>query len=177
MARPENPLEHTSARELYRGSRIRERRRGKGLSLEKMASLLGYHPDALANVETNRVNPSKQMLSKIAELLEVPVEYFAQAPVHPRILRKRSVIRAFGSGINHGWAFGKAPQATSAPLHSALGQLTQKASSTSTRLNSPLSTQQRKILAQRLAALEKMSRNVHEEVCEIRAIVVPMLEE
>ncbi len=89
MARPENPIEYTSTDELYRGSRIRELRREKGLSREKMASLLGCHPDSLSNVEANAVNPSNKLLSKIANVLEAPLEYFTQAPVHPRILSKK----------------------------------------------------------------------------------------
>jgi transcriptional regulator with XRE-family HTH domain len=90
MARPENPIEYTSTDELYRGSRIRELRREKGLSREKMASLLGCHPDSLSNVEANAVNPSNELLSKIANVLEAPLEYFTQAPVHPRILSKKA---------------------------------------------------------------------------------------
>jgi transcriptional regulator with XRE-family HTH domain len=89
VARPENPIEYTSTDELYRGSRIRKLRREKGLSREKMASLLGCHPDSLSNVEANAVNPSNKLLSKIANVLEAPLEYFTQAPVHPRILRKK----------------------------------------------------------------------------------------
>jgi transcriptional regulator with XRE-family HTH domain len=90
VARPENSLEYTSTGELYRGSRIRELRWKKGLSREKMAELLRCDPDSLSNVETNGVNPSQQMLSKICKLLEVPLEHFTQAPVHPRILRKKA---------------------------------------------------------------------------------------
>lgn len=99
MARPENLLECTSTRELYRGSRIRERRWEKGLSRQKMANLLGCHPDSLSNLEANAVNPSKQLLSKIAEMLEVPLEYFTKAPVHPRILRKKAAkFKLVGNG-------------------------------------------------------------------------------
>jgi transcriptional regulator with XRE-family HTH domain len=90
VARPENSLEYTSTGEVYRGSRIRERRRAKGLSRERMAKLVGCHPDSLSNVETNEVNPSEQLLSKIAEVLGDPVEHFTQAPVHPRILSKKA---------------------------------------------------------------------------------------
>lgn len=90
MARPEKPVEYTSTGEPYRGSRIRELRWEKGLSRKSMANLLGCDPDSLSKVETNGVNPSEQMLSKIAEVLEVPLAHFAQAPVHPRILRKKT---------------------------------------------------------------------------------------
>jgi transcriptional regulator with XRE-family HTH domain len=55
-----------------------------------MAKLLDCDPDSLSKVETNGVNPSPQMLSKIAKLLEVPLEQLEQAPVHPRILRKKA---------------------------------------------------------------------------------------
>lgn len=55
-----------------------------------MAKLLDCDPDSLSKVETNGVNPSPQMLSKIAELLEVPLKQLEQAPVHPRILRKKA---------------------------------------------------------------------------------------
>jgi transcriptional regulator with XRE-family HTH domain len=89
VARPENPLEYTANGEIYRGSLVRELRWKKGLSREEAASRLGRDPDSLSKVETNGVNASEQMLSKIAELLEVPVERFKQAPVHPRILRRR----------------------------------------------------------------------------------------
>lgn len=100
--RPENPVERTSTGELYRGSLIRERRREKGLSREEMASLLGCHADSFSNVEANRVNPSKHMLAKIAEVLGDPVEYFTQAEVHPRIMRKKATVGAFGSGVGLG---------------------------------------------------------------------------
>ena len=102
MARPENPLEYTSTGELYRGSLIRELRWKKRLSRGRMAKLLGCNPDSLSKVETNGVNPSQQMLSKIAEVLEVPLERFTEAPVHPRILRKGVqpiVAGAFGAGV------------------------------------------------------------------------------
>jgi transcriptional regulator with XRE-family HTH domain len=90
MARPENSLEYTSTGELYRGSLIRELRWKKRLSRGRMAKLLGCNPDSLSKVETNGVNPSEQMLSKIAEVLEVPLESFTKAPVHPRILSKKA---------------------------------------------------------------------------------------
>ena len=105
MARPENSLEYTSTDELYRGSLIRELRWKKRLSRGRMAKLLGCNPDSLSKVETNGVNPSQQMLSKIAEVLEVPPERFTEAPVHPRILRKGVqpvVAGAFGAGVGLG---------------------------------------------------------------------------
>ena len=88
--RPESPVERTSTNDLYRGSLIRELRQKKGLSREEMASLLECHPDSVSKVETNTGNLSKQMLSKVAEVLEVPLERLKQAPVHPRILRKKA---------------------------------------------------------------------------------------
>jgi transcriptional regulator with XRE-family HTH domain len=90
VARPENSLEYTSTGELYRGSLIRELRWKKRLSRGRMAKLLGCNPDSLSKVETNGVNPSKQMLSKIAKVLEVPPESFTKAPEHPRILIKKA---------------------------------------------------------------------------------------
>lgn len=222
MARPENPVEYTSTGDLYRGSRIRELRRKKGLSRERMADMLGCDPDALSKVETNGVNPSQQMLSKAAKLLEVPLEYFEQAPVHPRILRKKAahppshkvflkLADALGTsekaarvafllaanavseedvegfklvGVEDDQALESETQATSPTQHNALGQLTQKASSTSTRLNSPLSTHRQKILMHRLAVLKKKVaatennlRHMREELLEIEALAVDMFGE
>src|SRR5882724_7194173 len=90
MPRPEKPLEYASTSELYRGSLIRELRRQKGLSREEAAFQLGCDPDSLSKVETNGVNASEQLLSKIATLLDIPIEQLEQAPVHPRILRKKA---------------------------------------------------------------------------------------
>lgn len=102
MARPEYSLEYTSTGELYRGSLVRELRWKKRLSRNKMANLLGCNPDSLSKVETNGVNPSQQMLSKIAQVLEVPPESFTKAPVHPRILRKGVLAGALGAGVGLG---------------------------------------------------------------------------
>jgi ribosome-binding protein aMBF1 (putative translation factor) len=92
MAQPgrrENPLERTDTNELYRGSLIREMRQKRGLSREKMANLLGCHPDSVSKMETNGVNPSPLMLEKIAEVLRFPLKELQQAPVHPRLLNRK----------------------------------------------------------------------------------------
>jgi transcriptional regulator with XRE-family HTH domain len=91
VPRRENPLEYTTTGELYRGSLIRVLRQQKGLSRHQVATLVGYDPDSLSKVETNGVNASEQLLTKIATLLEVPLEQLQDAPEHPRIVRKTAV--------------------------------------------------------------------------------------
>jgi transcriptional regulator with XRE-family HTH domain len=182
VARPENPVECTSTGELYRGSLIRELRRKKGLSLKRMAKLLGCDPDSLSKVETNGVNPSQQMLLKIAEVLETPLEYFTKAPVHPRILRKEGKQPDVYSRRMP--PENKVAGTTPISKQPAVGQPTQKASSPSTRLNTPLPTPHKDILMHRLAVLrerveaaEKNLRDTREEVLEIEALAVDIFGE
>jgi transcriptional regulator with XRE-family HTH domain len=78
-----------------------------------------------------------------------------------------------GLGVGHGRGLESEQRASDTPIHS----IAQKASSPSTRLNAPVSTSYKEILEQRLAVLEKILRNAHEELREIGALVARMQEE
>jgi len=51
------------------GDRIREYRKGKGFSQEKLAELANLHPTYISHLETGKANPSLLILSHIAEAL------------------------------------------------------------------------------------------------------------
>lgn len=58
------------------GSRIRELRKSKGISLTKLSELTGVSKSYLSCLERNQNNPSIDVLEKISDRLEVNVNYF-----------------------------------------------------------------------------------------------------
>lgn len=59
------------------GDNIRAFRKEKGLSLNKLAKLVGMSPSYLSDLENNKsINPSMEKLNKLAEVLEVKIEDF-----------------------------------------------------------------------------------------------------
>jgi transcriptional regulator with XRE-family HTH domain len=54
------------------GSRIRELRKGRGLSLRELAHQSGYAPSFISKVERNRTSPSIASLQKICKILRTP---------------------------------------------------------------------------------------------------------
>jgi transcriptional regulator with XRE-family HTH domain len=87
----QKPLEYSETGDLYLGSRIRKLRAEKGLSINDTAAQVGYAPNSLTSIETNRRTLPEHKVQRIAELLDVPVAELEQAPVHPRIPAKRRV--------------------------------------------------------------------------------------
>ncbi|MGD9808534.1 MAG: helix-turn-helix domain-containing protein [Deferribacterales bacterium] len=55
------------------GERIRENRKAKGFSQEKLAELSDLHPTYISHLETGKANPSLIILTNIANALEVHI--------------------------------------------------------------------------------------------------------
>ncbi|MEZ0075937.1 cupin domain-containing protein [Planotetraspora sp. GP83] len=55
------------------GARIRELRVGRGLSLRRVADLLGISPSALSQIERGRMRPSVTRLYQIMSVLDIPM--------------------------------------------------------------------------------------------------------
>lgn len=55
------------------GQRIRENRKGKGFSQEKLAELSDLHPTYISHLENGKANPSLIILTNIANALEVHI--------------------------------------------------------------------------------------------------------
>lgn len=53
------------------GQRIKELRKRKGISQEKLAELVGLEPPSICNIETGRNYPTFQNLEKIIDVLDV----------------------------------------------------------------------------------------------------------
>jgi transcriptional regulator with XRE-family HTH domain len=164
-------------------------RKFRGLRSIELVKKAGIKKGYLSAVEHNkRANPQEEYLVKLADALEVPLQdiYGRRMPPEKREDGKaeeeeakdagrkepgerrptNEVTEVSGLGVGHGRGLESEPQATSTPQHSALGQLTQKASTPSARLDSPLSIPHQKILMRKLEVLERTIR-------EIRALVGP----
>lgn len=55
------------------GERIRENRKAKGFSQEKLAELSDLHPTYISHLENGKANPSLIILTNIANALEVHI--------------------------------------------------------------------------------------------------------
>lgn len=55
------------------GSKIRTARRARGISVEKMALMVGVNRNYLRNIEFGRANPTIDVIIKIADGLNIPV--------------------------------------------------------------------------------------------------------
>lgn len=61
------------------GHKIRQIRQQKGISAANLAKKTGLPPTSISNIEREvSKNPSFYTICKIAEALEVPIEYFAE---------------------------------------------------------------------------------------------------
>jgi transcriptional regulator with XRE-family HTH domain len=61
-----------SATELF-GARIRELRRGQGLSQEQLSEVIGIDQKHMSRIELGKSYPSLDRLMRIAEVLKVPL--------------------------------------------------------------------------------------------------------
>ena len=59
-------------------ARIRELRKAQGLSQEKLAHEAGCHPTYVSMLERGKVNPSLKVLTRIADVLGVPVHQLVE---------------------------------------------------------------------------------------------------
>ena len=55
--------------------KIRKARKGKGLSQGELADLIKMNPNHLSRLETGKFQPSIEILKKLADALEVSVDY------------------------------------------------------------------------------------------------------
>ena len=84
------------------GSRIEEKRKGKGLSQESLGTLVGVSAAFISQIETGKRNPSYGLLQKISVELDVPLEYLVggdmQAFEDPNTKLIASMIRSLEAG-------------------------------------------------------------------------------
>lgn len=57
------------------GTKIRETRKQKGLNQDELAELARVHRITIAKYETDRIEPGAEVLSRIADALEVSIDY------------------------------------------------------------------------------------------------------
>lgn len=77
------------------GHRIREIRRSKNLTQEKLAELVGIGTPNISYIETGKFAPSMDTLEKIAEVLEVkPFEMYMFEPLKPANELREELITA-----------------------------------------------------------------------------------
>ena len=77
------------------GNRIREIRRSKNLTQEKLAELVGIGTPNISYIETGKFAPSMDTLEKIAEVLEVkPFELYMFEPLKPANELREELITA-----------------------------------------------------------------------------------
>ena len=55
------------------GAKIRAARRARGISVEKLALMVGVNRNYLRNIEFGRANPTVDVMAKIADGLGIPV--------------------------------------------------------------------------------------------------------
>jgi len=88
--RSDNLLEYTADGKLYRGSLIKQKRRETHIEIEELAEFVNYSSSMIRRVENNSANTSKKLIKAIAKGIGVSEEELSQAPVHPRINRRRT---------------------------------------------------------------------------------------
>jgi Zn-dependent peptidase ImmA (M78 family)/DNA-binding XRE family transcriptional regulator len=80
----------------FTGQRLREARDVRALSASSLSDLTGVSPQAIYQYESNRTSPSPQVLSLIADVLQLPAAFFVQAerPVETAEIFYRSMATA-----------------------------------------------------------------------------------
>jgi transcriptional regulator with XRE-family HTH domain len=71
------------------GARIREIRKGTGLSIRQLAGRLGVSYSTMQRIETDRVSPSVSLLFQIAESLSHPISSFLEKERKPVVVIKK----------------------------------------------------------------------------------------
>jgi transcriptional regulator with XRE-family HTH domain len=67
---------------------MRKLREEKKLTRKQLAMQVGYSLSSVKMIETNNSLPSEEMLPKIAEALDTPIEDFRQAYQHPKSIHR-----------------------------------------------------------------------------------------
>ncbi len=73
----------TSAADLTVGQRIRSARKAKGLSMDKLAALLGTYRRQIIRWEQGVNRPGPAYVARLAEVLEQPEEFFSDDDEEP----------------------------------------------------------------------------------------------
>lgn len=77
------------------GNRIREIRRSKNLTQERLAEMVGIGTPNISYIETGKFAPSMDTLEKIAEVLNVkPFELYMFEPLKPAKELRQELIKA-----------------------------------------------------------------------------------
>lgn len=77
------------------GNRIREIRRSKNLTQERLAEMVGIGTPNISYIETGKFAPSMDTLEKIAEVLDVkPFELYMFEPLKPAKELRQELIKA-----------------------------------------------------------------------------------
>ena len=78
------------------GQRIRDARKAKGLTQEKLAELLGIGTSNISYIETGKFSPSMENFEKLVEVLEVePYELYTFESLKPAEEMVRELNEAF----------------------------------------------------------------------------------
>jgi transcriptional regulator with XRE-family HTH domain len=84
------------------GAQIRRRRRERELTLASVSELTGLNIGYLSQVENDKASPSLETLAALAAALDVPIAWFLEQSVAPRVVRaadrpRRRVARSGGT--------------------------------------------------------------------------------
>ena len=86
------------------GTRLKQLRRQRGMSLSNLASEVGVTNGMISQVENNQVDPSLTTLRKIAQVLDVPVfSFFLAHQNEPEVRssRDRYLLDSHEHGVRH----------------------------------------------------------------------------
>jgi transcriptional regulator with XRE-family HTH domain len=157
------------------GDVVREWRRYRQISLTEFSKRTKRSKGYISELEHNKIdNPKPDKLKRMATALGISVMDIVSRRLPDEVKDGNVASNEDRQGVTLSEV---AEGETPGGMQPALGQPRQKASSPSTRLNAPVSTSYKEILEQRLAVLEKILRNAHEELREIGALVARMQEE
>lgn len=82
------------------GEIIKEHRKKRNLKQKELAEKVGISFKYLSDIETNRRNPSKQLVEKIAKVLLVDKEIFFQNAIKGTLKREKKDIKTYQLSIN-----------------------------------------------------------------------------
>lgn len=161
------------------GTKVEEYMERLGMQQNELAKKVGLSPSHLSRIvkgtrKPPRVGKVRRMIKALRLTASQADDFCERAGLSPLILQNnKSKVKELREGaIRSKDAGRKEPEGGRLEVDRS----NQRASAPSTRLGAPLSTSRKKILMQRLAVLEKILRDAHEEVREIRVLVDRMQE-
>lgn len=76
------------------GTRLRQLREGRGVSMRTLATMSGLSANALSMIERGKTSPSVSTLYRLADALDVPVtDFFSPAPARQKVVFLKSDTR------------------------------------------------------------------------------------